>query len=270
MTILASGRPPANPHRSWLPGAIVDLMAFALGLGTAWFLDWNTTDLIWSLWLCSLVLGYLTLLSAIGAMAIVGTNEILRSEMTKTRLAAEILVGIVACLFFLGFFSLHFCGFHAGHSVFLHHFFPIQSMPQEAFGAAFMNPPHLWSLVFEYLIVPYGLFLIPAIIAERHYLLLPLAKAVRRLGANSSSNENAATNGLKKRKDPLVGAMTHPYLNVVRMHLLIFFFAGCFFLKVDSFFVYAVVYAVYFFPWRALWQASTGGGTQGKFKLPIQ
>ena len=42
------------------------------------------------------------------------------------------------------------------------------------------------------------------------------------------------------------------YKNVVRLHVLIFFFAFASFMKVDSFAVYVVVYAVYFFPWRVL------------------
>ncbi len=41
-----------------------------------------------------------------------------------------------------------------------------------------------------------------------------------------------------------------PYKNVIRLHLLIFFFAFASFAKLESFWVYAVVYAVYFFPWR--------------------
>jgi len=36
----------------------------------------------------------------------------------------------------------------------------------------------------------------------------------------------------------------------VRLHLLIFFFAFASIAKVGGFAVYAVVYAVYFFPWR--------------------
>jgi hypothetical protein len=36
----------------------------------------------------------------------------------------------------------------------------------------------------------------------------------------------------------------------VRMHLLIFFFAFMHFIHLENFFVYAVVYAVYFFPWK--------------------
>ena len=43
-----------------------------------------------------------------------------------------------------------------------------------------------------------------------------------------------------------------PYRNVVRMHLLIFFFAFTSMAGADGALVYGVVYAVYFFPWRLL------------------
>jgi hypothetical protein len=46
--------------------------------------------------------------------------------------------------------------------------------------------------------------------------------------------------------------MMAPYRNVVRLHLLIFFFAAASFAQLDNFIVYAVVSAVYFFPWRLL------------------
>ncbi len=47
-----------------------DVAAFAFGLGIAFVLRWKTTDLVWSLWLGSLVLGYLTILSTIGCRGI--------------------------------------------------------------------------------------------------------------------------------------------------------------------------------------------------------
>ena len=52
--------------------------------------------------------------------------------------------------------------------------------------------------------------------------------------------------------------MLAPYRNVVRMHMLIFFFAFAHFAGLDSFVVYAVVYAVYFFPWRLVRRAEGG------------
>jgi hypothetical protein len=39
------------------------------------------------------------------------------------------------------------------------------------------------------------------------------------------------------------------YVNVIRMHILIFFFAGTAAAGIENFAIYAVVYAVYFFPW---------------------
>jgi hypothetical protein len=47
--------------------------------------------------------------------------------------------------------------------------------------------------------------------------------------------------------DPFV----RPYINVIRMHILIFFFALYHALQVESFLVNAVVYLMYFFPWKA-------------------
>lgn len=227
-----------------------DILAFGIGLGMAYCLKWNTTDLVWSLWLCSLVLGYLTLLSAIGGGAYVGFRAITHKDFKKALRVPAALVGTAAGLFFLGFFSLHFCGFHAGHSVFLRQFFPIEGMPSDGFGQAFMNPPLLWVLVFRHLMAPYGLFLITAIIAERHHVFLPLIRAVKAVNSGA-----AARGGMGAMPaNPLGDAMGRPYINVVRMHLLIFFFAFCHALKIDSFLVYAVVYIVYFFPWREVMQ----------------
>ena len=39
-------------------GAWLDGVAFALGLALVWWQAWTTTDLVWSLWLSSLVVGY--------------------------------------------------------------------------------------------------------------------------------------------------------------------------------------------------------------------
>jgi hypothetical protein len=52
-----------------------------------------------------------------------------------------------------------------------------------------------------------------------------------------------------------------PYKNVIRMHLLIFFFAFAHFMRLENFAVYAVVYAVYFFPWGLLKKTAGPGVT---------
>ena len=60
-----------------------DLLAFTIGLGSAWILQWNTTDLVWSLWLGSLVLGYMTILSTIGGFACLGIKAISHPEFPE-------------------------------------------------------------------------------------------------------------------------------------------------------------------------------------------
>jgi len=104
----------------------------------------------------------------------------------------------------------------------------------------------------EPLAKPYGIFLVPALIVERRYVFAPFLQAVSMVNGKNGEGLTAESKTDKKTSaQKLFGsAMGRPYINVVRMHILIFFFALCHFLKVDSFAVYAVVYFVYFFPWR--------------------
>ena len=256
MTIHAS----TDSGNSLTQRVLPDLLAFSLGLGVAYYMEWETADLVWSLWLCSLVLGYTTILSAIGGAAYAGLYMTRRVEALERHRNVVIFGGVGIGLFFLGFFSLHFCGFHAGHSVFLRQFFPLEGLPKNGFGDAFMNPPLLWMLVFEHLIRPYGIFLIPALIAERHYVFRPLIRAATAVNEWKSAETVQMENVAGKvggQRNFLRDAMARPYINVVRMHLLIFFFAFSHAMHVDSFAVYAVVYFVYFFPWREFRQMFT-------------
>ena len=244
-------------EKPWILKIIPDLLGFAGGLALAYFLKWETKDLVWSLWLCSLTLGYLTLLSAIGARAYLGVHAVRHPDFERKYFWPAVLVGSFGGLFFLGFFSLHFGGFHAGHSVFLQQFFPLKGMPKDGFGQAFMNPPLLWALTFKHLMVPYGLFLIPALIAERKHVFKPLIKAVNAVRSGTQASEinlNRVREFSQKSKKAGGDIMGRPYLNVIRMHLLIFAFAFCKMAKVDSFAIYALVYAVYFFPWAEVRQ----------------
>ena len=46
---------------TWISGW-PDAFAFAIGLAVAWWGRWSAGDLIWSLWLSSLVVGYATII----------------------------------------------------------------------------------------------------------------------------------------------------------------------------------------------------------------
>lgn len=237
-------RPSGEFRFSWLSRAWPDLAAFLLGLGLAWFLHWQTTDLVWSLWLSSLVVGYLTILSAIGG----GVLSLFHRGVP----AGERAGGLFLALFLLGFFTVHFCGFHTVHAAFLSSFFPL---PGQSEHAAAGGPLEIWRMAFGTVVPRYGIFLAPVLLAERKQVLAGWT-AIREGWGQSrpwhpSRRISTGPGGGGIRGDMLF----RPYLNVVRMHLLIFFFAFCHFLKVESFFVYAVVYAVYFFPWSLAWKA---------------
>ena len=211
MNSLSEATISAPPEKSKWAAAWPDLLAFLLGLAVARFSGWNTTDLVWSLWLSSLVVGY----------AIIVWTIYCSLESSLARLAA----GLGTLLFF----TVHFGMFHFVHSVFLAQFFPLGDGQRNG-----MPGPEFYSEVFR-----------------SYWVWIPVALLAERLAFKRPSRLPG-----ERPPDPGAGMMA-PYKNVVRLHLLIFFFAFAHFAKVESFAVYAVVYVVYFFPWRLLFSRKT-------------
>ncbi len=225
-----------------------DAAAFLLWLGLAWYEQWTATDLVWSLWLSSFVVGYATIVWTIArpgleiarAMARFGNPPVITDSSGKQSTApAAVALSLVVFggLFLLAFFTIHFGGFHYVHSQFLMVFFPLHP------GAE-----HSMAGMSTYLEVlrRYWLFLPSAFIAERAMFM---RQPRQRVPDVSVSAVAIAARKLANAKAPMSGMM-EPYRNVMRMHFLIFFFAFAHFAKLENFAVYAVVYTVYFFPWR--------------------
>jgi len=232
-----------------LQSVLPDLAAFGLGLVCANLLGWNTTALVWSLWLSSFVIGYLTIVSMIGGGVFIGSIMLLNPQFPAGLRPGALIVGALVVLFLLGFFSLHFCGFHSVHAIFLIGLFPLDGVSRQAFNPTFMNPVALWRTALTVLVPRYGIFLIPIVIAERRALFGWIGAAMKDRHRLASSDGIADL--VRQSAGSMKGGLMRPYLNVIRMHLLIFFFAICHGLKVDSMPVYIVTYAVYFFPWSA-------------------
>lgn len=230
--------PPREAERDGWIRAWPDLVAFFVGLAIAWFARWNATDLVWSLWLSSLVVGY--------AMIVWNLSSPLRElagglarERGSIPLVPVLGTGALLAgggLFLLAFFTVHFGGFHFVHGVFLSIFFPLGE------GPGTQGPEAFPGLVFE-VIARYWWFLPVAFVAER----AAFERAPSKPPDTAVTIEAIAT---RKAKKDAAEPMFAPYKNVVRMHLMIFFFAFAHFAKLENFAVYAVVYAVYFFPWR--------------------
>ena len=197
-----------------------DALAFVAGLALAWFNEWQTMDLVWSLWLSSLLVGYAMIVWDIFGMPVFAVTEAIAAPANGAKLVGGIV--FAGRLFLLAFFTVHFGGFHFVHAAFLNAFFPV--IPGHH---GFLD----WAL-FQRILHDYWPFVLVAAVAER--------KAFRR--------------GAEAVKYP---GFMRPYKNVVRLHVLIFFFAFASFLHIHNFAVYAVVYAVYFFPWRLVFPDKT-------------
>ncbi|HTB79893.1 MAG TPA: DUF6498-containing protein [Opitutaceae bacterium] len=232
------------PSQPWWTEAWPDALAFALGLGLAWWNAWKTTDLVWSLWLSSLCVGYAIIVVTIFRPVV----QIIRGAAAQPALVraspwASILGGaaiLVGALFMLAFFTVHFGGFHFVHSVLLDSFFPVTGQPVHGFH---MGP--VYGEVFR----RYWPFVIVAALAER---------AAFRAPPEGPPDTAVTAEAIARRKALATDSgLMAPYKNVMRMHVLIFFFAFAHFAHFENFAVYTVVYFAYFFPWRLLQRTKT-------------
>lgn len=256
---------------------LLDLFLFSGTVALAWYEQWSAKELVWGLWVSSLILGYSYILSSIlgglirGDMALLfgskekassdpvmigitiilldiflffaifmtfwwnkasllmalvvipslllGIGAILREKdgwgflPDANQLAVRIIMLLPVSFFLVGFFSIHFLGFHAVHGTMLNGLFPLipYDTKLKAFGdlvdKAFFN---------------YWPFILVSALSRLHFY----KTAWQRAGVN---------------------AMFYPYLNVIRMHLMIFVIGFMTWVGLSSSILYAVLF-FYFFP----------------------
>ncbi len=228
------------------PQYIFDVLAFLVGIGLAWAFRWETTDLLWSLWLSSLLTGYLTLLGTLAPFVFIGFLALIDPQGTGSQKVKYVFFVLAALFLFVAFFSFHFSLFHAGHASFLALLFPLEIDIEVPFS--------FWPLAilrFAWELVPlYSYFVIAVVLSQRDRLILMPLQNVRAIWRAYREHDRESEQELDVKG--IVNddhALSRPYRNIVRMQLLIFFLALIHFLKLDSFIVFAIVYAVYFFPW---------------------
>lgn len=202
MTVTGSNLPKVDWESPWWGAA-----GFFWGIGSAWYLGWQTRDLVWGLWLSSLVVGWTIVFWG------------LCSRVRRTH-------QIGASVMLLAFLTLHFGLFHLIHAAALNMLFPIELESGVPSVSAMGRVLH-----------EYWWFLPAAFLAER--------------AAFIHAAENSTGHPINVIADAGSGFL-RPYRNVFRMHALIFFFILANLVRLENIAVYAVVYAVYFFPWHIL------------------
>ncbi|MCB0271967.1 MAG: hypothetical protein KDD46_03005 [Bdellovibrionales bacterium] len=214
---------------------VTETLLFISMIVCAWFFDWNASDLIWALWVSSITIGYLTLIFGplIVLLHKVPWFEIKRDmnwtdfflQIKKTKKVHFLLfIGIsgFVAIFYVCFFTIHFGMFHFVHGSFLSTFFPL---------AALTYPNN-----------PLNLPLFSIQLAFLHWPFV-LASAISQYSRWQNPKNK------KQGKDSIIFG---PYKAVIRMHLMIFVFAGLHALHVDHFIFYVVILFAYFFPWKEI------------------
>jgi hypothetical protein len=232
-----------NAQDTWM-SSWPDAVAFVLGLAVARWSGRTAGDLVWSHWLSSLGVGYSTIVWMIGQPTVTLARAAWKDRALATSqpgsLPTFLSVLVAGALFLLAFFTVHFGGFHYVHSQILITFFPINSGGGRA--------THAGMSTYIEVARRYWVFLPSAFLAHRAAFLRNPLSLDRDLSITAFSGNNK-----------IRSLLTEPYRNVIRMHMLIFFFVFAhFFAGLENFAVYAVVYAVYFFPWRLVRRPAEG------------
>jgi hypothetical protein len=207
---------------------LLDWGLFIGGVAATWFMGWSTKDLLWGVWISSLVSG-----------VVFFSRGLLATKSFRTRI--EGVISSVTLIFGLGLFILHFGAFHYLQASILDLFIPIEPDP----GRVYIG--HLtWKHVRAFSIftaINVGL---------RQYWPLVLATVVHQFFSAppnlNSQNENFT-----------------PYLFVLKMHFMMFVLGGLYTFGLESFPVYVLVLLFFFAPSLKLlfWKKSTGGPAGG-------
>jgi hypothetical protein len=233
--------------RSW-SSALPDLLAFAVGLAVVWVRGWSTTDLIWSLWLSSLVVGYALIVWAVlqPALELLGLAWRHRAKVEASpawrdprQRAMFFTIALVGAALYVAFFTLHFGGFHFIQSQFLLDTYPLGFPYHE------MNRATLAEVVRRYWVA-----LPSAFLARRYAFTRRMFGGSRRIDDPGPlpARERAES---RSRWDEMANSrVTGPYLQVMRMHIVIIAFGAVHAARRESFAMFAVIYALYFFPQR--------------------
>jgi len=207
---------------------VLDLLAFVGTVTWALVFHWQARDLIWSLWISSLSFGY-ALMFTFYITGIVKAPGLWK------------IGALLGGLFPLAFFTIHFGLFHLIHGMFLNNFFPLLSAPS-------LRHQSLLSILFT--------FAPAALAAYWPFVLMTFVSRARDFRWEGD------------RKFQMQSAMSRPYINVIRMHLLIFVFAGLQAAKLSQYAILPVL-LFYFFPWRVFNRHRQALATETVCKPPI-
>jgi len=202
---------------------LFSLISFFIILILATLQEWRINELVWSLWISSLSLGYTFLISSIVAKAIHQGISLTDDEFpeNKTKTIQPLfgwIIAIVGGIFTIVFFTVHFGMFHFVHGIFLNLFFPLLEVSQG-------DIPNFLVLIKTCLTSFWPVILFSMLMQIKNFQQIILS--------------------------PGKDLIALPYKNVVKMHISILLFAFLSMAKINDIFLpYLLI--LYFFPFQAV------------------
>ncbi len=226
---------------SWIKKYFIELFLFSFSLAAAYFMGWNNTDLIWSFWITSLVVGYVTIFRTTVAplsllvklMRSPEDNKKFRELPTTMKLKIAIfgLFFIPISLFYVVFLSFHFCIFHILIAYWLQMLMPhpeITDILAGANGGGF----YISVQIVKTLLLSYWIIVFQKLIFDYKSYLKSSSNKLRPVQQEFFSFE-----GLKR-----------PYVQVVRIIALMVLLFWLNSIEAKQYLVYVVIYSLFFFP----------------------
>lgn len=218
-----------------------ELFMFFFSIATAYFIGWNNTDLIWGLWITSFIVGNVSLIRS-GFTALVRvvktglTSENIKKfqkEPNSEKIKFLIFVLIFAPFFFIigAFFLVHFSLFHFFHAFVLSAFFPHPDVMRIVDGVNKGSGIIIHILIVKTLLMSYWIIVLQKLIFDhiRH-------------------GESAGNDDSDHSMRPYMPPFARPYIQVAKIHTLIFILAGLNAINANKYLIYVVIYSVFFFP----------------------
>ena len=201
---------------------LVEVGVFVGTLILAFLSGWLAKDLIWSLWLSSLAVGFLSVVVSSG-------RRIIRTDAT----VVERIFSLIGAVFAIGFFSVHFGLFHYVYGAILDLLMPLMDHPGRVYvgklswtgGTSFS----FWETL-GIAMVQYWPVALLNVLRDRRTVLSSSVMTTKEVG---------------------------PYLVILKLHFLVMGLGACYGLGLDSFPVYAAVYTILFSPaklWRMIFR----------------
>jgi len=213
-----------NEIPMWLQ-LIISIISFVVIFLLARNEKWTAGNMVWSLWISSLTIGYGYLITGLVSEGL--TKKInLENGMGNRLFQGDGNFGMKATLLIIGFlfqfafFTVHFCLFHFIYSIFLNEFFPL-------LGRSFERFADFWY------------FISTSFLNYWPVVLFTLFASLRKFQRISTQNE--------------FDYQKKAYANVIKIHLSIFLFAGFSFTLVEEW-VLPIILFIYFFPFTTFYE----------------